>query len=183
MARRFTGRGRGSLPAPKRQIANDGLESGPSIATLTFLATTNAVAGFSVGLLTAVPAATLVRTRGELVIKVLTSGNITNQIAGAFGMIVVSENAFGAGITALPTPLVDIENDWFVYEPFALQLEANNPPQDSIAAHRVVRFDSRGMRKLKDGDVLAMVIEANQTDATTGTVVRAAAHFRSQFKL
>ena len=186
MGRVVRGRGR-SLPAPKRQIANSGLPGGllvPAIATLTFGASTGPIkAAFSIGLSLTEAAATLVRTRGHLVVEMLTSGGVTNQVTGAVGMIVASQDAFSVGVTALPGPLSDIENDWFVYEPFALATESANPPVDSRVSHVMRQFDSRGMRKLKNGETLVMVIEGVQSDATTGTVIRAAAQYRVQVKL
>ena len=185
MARRFSGRGR-SLPAPKRQIANTGLDGsiGTSIGTITFGASVGPVkAPLSIGLTATFPAATLVRTRGALLVEMLVSGGATNEVTGAVGMIVVSSDALAVGITALPGPLSDIENDWFVYEPFALGTEAVNPPADSRVSHASFRFDSRGMRKMKFGESLVMVAEAVQSDATTGTVIRLATQFRNQFKL
>ncbi len=45
------------------------------------------------------------------------------------------------------------------------------------------QFDSRGQRKLKNGDALVAVIEGSQSDNTTGTVIRVGVNWRSQFKL
>ena len=185
MARRTVGR-RGGFQAPKRQIANDGLTGGlgTSIATIAFGASVGPVkGGFSIFLSMTEPALTLVRTRGALVIEMLTSGGVTNEVTGAVGMIVTSTDAAAAGIVSVPGPLSDIENDWFVYEPFALATESANPPADSRVSHAAFRFDSRGMRKLKFGEALVMVAEAVQLDATTGTVIRLASQFRIQSKL
>ena len=187
MGRVVRGRGRGGLPAPKRQIANETFGDGvvaPPIATNTFGAATANKAVFSFGLEMVPPALTLVRTRGLLVVKVLTSGGVTNQIAGAFGMIVVSADAFTVGgVTSLPGPLSDTANDWFVWVPISLAVEAVNPGGDFLLANLVIPFDSRGMRKLKSGDTLAPLVELTQSDATTGTVIRSAFSARMQFKL
>ena len=175
----------GAFQAPKRQIANDGADgSFAPIAIVSFGASigpTKAI--LSGGLVLLEPALTLVRTRGAFVLSMLASGGATNEVTGAFGMIVVSSDAFAVGVTAVPGPLTDIENDWVVYEPFALSSEATNPAADSQISNWKRQFDSRGMRKLKFGEVLAFVIEAVQSDATTGTVLRLAAHFRIQAKL
>ena len=183
MARGFTGRGRGSLPAPKRQIANDGIDLAGD-ATLTFLATSNATALGTVAQLTIPPAMTLVRTRGRLFVRVNSSGTINNIITGAIGMLVVSLEAFNAGILSVSTPLDDIERAWFVWEPFALQgrVAAASAGND-IGAYVSWPFDSRGQRKLKTNDVLALVVEANQVSAVTGTVLSVGYSFRQQFKL
>ena len=159
MARGFTSTRRG-FQAPKRQIANDGLDSEGSVV-LTFLATDSARAIGSLALVVTVPAATLVRTRGALAITTRASGTLNNPIAGAVGMMVVSQEAAVVGITAVPTPMDDIENDWFVYEPFAFVAKAaGTEPAGTLSSTVLRQFDSRGQRKLKDGDALVVVVEA-----------------------
>ena len=183
MGRRIVSR-RGGLQAPKRQIANDGIDDHNS-ATLTFLATAEAEASFEFGALVSIAATTLVRTRGMLSLQLTASGGALNQISGAFGMIVVSQAAFiTGGITALPVPMDDLENDWFVYVPFSL-MSVGSGTQDGASPGRFLNipFDSRGQRKLKDGDVMAPIIQAKQVNATTGTVILAGVAFRQQFKL
>ncbi len=183
MARRFTSSRRVGLQAPKRQIANDGIVLAPT-ATLTFLATSNAKAVFSSALALVIPAATLVRTRGMLHIQMLSNGTASNTVTGAVGLMVVSNESFVAGIASLRTPLEEIESAWYVYEPFAMQ-SVGTGTQDGGSPGRflTIPFDSRGQRKLKNADTLVAVIEANQTSATTGTVLKASLIWRSQFKL
>ncbi len=181
MARGFTRRG-GGLPAPKRQIANDGTDQ-ESGAELIFLATSLVAISNNVGFLLTVPAATVVRTRGVFRASVITAGSASTRISGAMGMIIVSENAFTAGIVSLPTPLTDTENDWFVWQPFVLHVDATDPSANDVFSDFVVQFDSRGMRKMKAGDVIAIVYEAAQSLAITGTKLDLSTIFRSQFKL
>ena len=180
MARRFAGRGR-SLPAPKRQIANDGVDASSAVSVAM-----GAVAQvkFSVGSFEVVePALTLVRTRGSLIIAITTSGSANNIINAAFGIIVVSNEAQAAGIASLPGPLSEIENDWVVYVPICMHadLVATNP--NDLGAVARLDFDSRGMRKMKLGETLAFVLEVAQGNATTGTQIDFATQIRNQFKL
>ena len=175
-------RSRGSM-APKRQIANDGL-SQFSGTQITFGVANQITAANNGGFGIVVPAATLVRTRGCLRVSVVTSGIAGGRIMGAMGMIVVSTEAFTVGgLGSLPTPLDDIENDWFVYQPFCLHTDATDPSANDVYSDFLVNFDSRGQRKLKTGDLLAIVYEAAQSHSTTGTVLDATVMFRSQFKL
>ena len=59
---------------------------------------------------------TVVRTRGLLTIW-------SDQVAvaespqGIFGMIVVKDTAAQIGSTALPDPLNEVDDDWYVYQP------------------------------------------------------------------
>ena len=181
MARRqFSGRGR--VPAPKRQIANDGLNTCSNL-TATFGAAT-LLKGLLSGFLVAEEAAlTLVRTRGMITMGILTSGAANNVITGAYGQIVVSTDAIGVGITAVPGPLTDIENDWYVWVPFALRADTIAEAPVNITSNMAINYDSRGQRKLKNGEALISVIEMCQSDGTTGMVVQFVDSFRNQSKL
>jgi len=177
------GGGRFQSSAPKRQIANDGIE-GENQATLTFLATNVASTVMTLALLLVVPAATLVRTRGHVTFRLRASGAINNSISGAFGMFVTTIEAFNAGIASLPLPLDDIENDWFVWEPFTFWSSAAGGEGAGAYGRSIERtFDSRGQRKLKAGDVLVGIVEGVQISATTGTIVDVNHQTRHQFKL
>jgi len=181
MGRSF--RGRSGLPAPKRQIGNDGL-SGTGFVTMTVGASTLGNVGFNTFLLVTAIALTLVRTRGEFFARLRDSGGADNLITGAYGQIVVSENAANVGITAVPVPLTDIENDWFVWVPFTLHADAAvGQPLDSPSAIVRIPFDSRGQRKLKQGEALVSIVEIAQSDATTGTIIDFVHSFRNQSKL
>ena len=170
------------LQAPRRQIANDGLGAvGQGI--LTFGATSTASAIGDLAFLISVPAATLVRTRGAISVHAQAVGAVEDNILVAYGIIVVSENAVNVGLTAVPDPLVDIENDWFVYGTFAMSAVSTNPAAISILMNQTHQFDSRGQRKLKLGDALALVVSASQDISTTGTVLRFSYGWRQQFKL
>ena len=177
MARSFRGHGRGSLPAPKRQIANDSLEAEIDGAT-TVVGTTKAAYSFGLGLTS--PAATLVRTRGQLIVRVVTPAAGENMVRGAFGMIVVSSDAFAIGVTALPGPLSDSGNDWFLWVPFALAFASTLTNHNSQYVAQI-NFDSRGMRKLKIGETLAPVLEF--VSDVAGSTIDSCFSLRLQVKL
>ena len=138
----------------------------------------------SVGFALIIPAATLVRTRGALSVRVTNSGTADNGFAMVFGMYVCTVDAFNVGITALQKPLTAIENDWYVYEPFAFSTSlVGTQNTNALSSQEIRQFDSRGQRKLKAGDVLVAVIEGHQVSATTGSVIDVTCMWRSQFKL
>ena len=178
MARRFASRG--AIQAPKRQIANEALDG---FATLTFGASTTNKALGSFGFVLLVPAATLVRTRGLFTAFVLSNGTIDSIIQITMGLTVVSSDAFNIGLTALPGPISDSERMWQVWQPAAVIAQAVAPNQEAFGIAQSQPVDSRGMRKMKAGDVLAAVFEGEQLAATTGTIVRVAYTLRMQFKL
>ncbi len=172
---------RSGIKPPQRQIANSGIFG---IADIAFGANLQVAVGGTIGGVVAEAAETLVRTRGEVFARVDNSGSADNQIHGAMGMIVVSQDAFDVGITALPTPLADVGNDWFVYVSMAMHANGAGGATDvSIGANARFPFDSRGMRKLKSGEVLAVVFEFAQSDATTGTIMDMSYVMRFQSKL
>jgi len=175
---RFGGRGgRGGLPAPKRQIANDGFED--LVNSLTTVVGTAKVAAVS-SFLIVEAAATIVRTRGELMLTT-TTAQPGAHIRGAFGMIVASSDAATVGVTALPGPLSDIENDWFVWQPVNLFHQSATENEASRGQNFRYPFDSRGMRKVKAGEVLVLMMELASDVA--GSVILAEYAFRVQAKL
>ena len=180
MARRFTS-SRGRSSAPQRQIGNDGFSG---FATLNFGASTVATGIGSIGLALVVPAATLVRTRGLYSLAVVASGTINQLIRCVMGVHVVSLEAFNAGLASLPTPLQDIERPWVVWQANSIYADVTGGASaNAYGSARLASLDSRGMRKMKVNEVLAVTFEAEQLSATTGTTVVVSYDLRLQFKL
>ena len=180
MARGFRST-RGSLQAPKRQIGNENIGGN---GVLTFGASPLATAAGSVGLQLVAPAATLVRSRGRFGVAVTVSGANTNLITGVFGMIIVSAEAFAAGLASLSTPLDDSDRAWVVWQSWSVYADGGALGESAGGAvFREYEVDSRGMRKMKAGDTLAFTVEANQDTSTTGTLVSFSYQLRFQFKL
>lgn len=82
---------------------------------------------------------------------------------GAFGMMVVTESALAIGVTAIPDPTVQPDNDgWHVYQPWAAGGEASTNAGFPVAEYT---FDSRAQRKVEEGSTLvAMIANANTDD-------------------
>ena len=169
----FSGRSRGV----RRQVENfaiDGEMDGVGLLAATFV---KSVGSFGVAILE--DPETLVRTRGQFSVNISVAAAARANIQGAFGMYVVTADAFAIGVTALPGPLTDSRNDWFVWMPFTLHVLAALD-EAALGQHVRVDFDSRGMRKLKDGDVLAVMVEAITDVAAPSIDVNYS--FRQQFK-
>ncbi len=98
---------------------------------------------------------------------------------GACGLIHVNSDAFAVGLAALPGPLTDSFNDWYMWAPFTLGFDNVLTEFDSkyIAT---VDFDSRGMRKVKPGDNAVFMLEAESDIA--GDSIDVAYSFREQAK-
>ncbi len=86
------------------------------------------------------------------------------DIFGAIGMAVVSDQASAAGIASLPTPITESESDlWYLWKAFGLVSEL------SVAGgvnSMTFEFDSKAQRKVGDGEDLVTVVENGS--ATTG---------------
>ena len=169
----FSGRARGV----RRQIENFAIDG--DLDGMVLLAATFVKGAGSFGVAILEDPETLVRTRGQFQVSISVAAASRANIQGAFGIYVVTADAFAIGITALPGPLSDSRNDWVVWAPFTMHVLAALD-EAAVQQHVRVDFDSRGMRKLKDGDVLAVVIEATTDVAAPAIDVGYA--FRQQFK-
>ena len=100
------------------------------------------------------------------------------EIVGALGMMVVSDDALGAGIGALPSPLIEQNsNEWFVWQPFHLYVEFGTAVGiDMLQVDTIV--DSKAQRKF-DGPNRAIVVMVE----TQAAACRLAFSFRMLVKL
>jgi len=110
---------------------------------------------------------TLIRTRGMLTTQVSVVPNLSagNFFSYAVGICIVSENAFGVGITAVPTPLTDIAWDgwlWYHTGIGGIIPGAGNPTADEPVA---IEIDSKAMRKIKQTDIQIAVLEVVEIGA------------------
>ena len=100
---------------------------------------------------------TILRTVGHMSVTSDQAGAVEQQI-GAFGMILVSDTAFAIGITAMPKPIADQDNDgWFVYQSFSQQGDASV----TSSLPRTYEFDSKAKRIVQLGGVTMAVILTN----------------------
>ena len=177
MARgRSFGGARGVKP-PQRQISNMS-NQGEVDGLTTVIGIVKALGTF--GLSTAVGAATIVRTRGSLLVRVAAAAAGDTTLRGAMGIIQVSADAFAAGVASVPGPLSDSLDDWYVWVPFTLAFDDITTEFDSAYFDRVA-FDSRGMRKTKFGEVSAVVFEVDCDRA--GSSIDISYVYREQIKL
>ena len=83
----------------------------------------------------------------------------SEQYIGAVGMCVVSEQASAIGVTAVPTPIIDLGSEyWFLHQMYmgSCNLQAagiinDNPDRLSV--------DSKAMRKVNESEDLLIVAE------------------------
>ncbi len=104
-------------------------------------------------------AETVRRTRGVLTVTSDVAA-IGEFVSGALGAMVVTDTAVAVGITALPDPVTDKDDDgWMLWVPFQGIVQgvagttwANLPP------YLTVDFDSKAMRKVEEGFGVVYVV-------------------------
>ncbi len=114
---------------------------------------------------------TVVRTRGYLHIASDQIANIENQAIG-YGVIVVSEQASGAGVASVPTPISEPQSDWHVFESLASRFVISSAVGIDAAAGVGKEFDSKAMRKVDLGEDLITVLEVPDTGFSESVVIR-----------
>ncbi len=102
---------------------------------------------------------TITRTVGMLFIASDQTA-ATERPFGALGMFVPSEKAATTGTTALIDPITEEDSDqWFMYTQWGVKADTvSGAPQE------IFKFDSRGQRKVEDGQDVAVMI-ANAASA------------------
>ncbi len=106
------------------------------------------------------PKPTIVRTRGEVTVRPATGVFADIEVTGAFGLAVVSDQAFAAGAASVPAPFSEASWDgWFVWRSFSFALEAG----DATGLTRVSfeqEVDSKAMRKVTENETIILVAES-----------------------
>ncbi len=153
---------RGSFPvrAARRQSS---WEEGPGGGGVTSR-TSSGVAIIGAGLTFLADGDTLVRLRGNLVLRNASGAGATDSFVGAFAIGITTASAFAIGVTAVPTPLTEQDWDgwiyWVQYSVFGADLSAP-------AAIQRETIDTRAMRKLRQDDVIYGAVEDVETGAMT----------------
>ena len=95
-------------------------------------------------------------------IKISSDQVSTNELQiGAFGVALVSETAAALGITAVPDPVTDADDDiWFVYQSFAQQFQFLDATGASLAGNFGAWYpiDSKAKRVVHGGMIGAIVV-------------------------
>ncbi len=85
----------------------------------------------------------------------------TEAQIGAFGMIVVSNNAFAAGAVSIPGPVADAGDDgWFVSVPFANTFQFITGSGFNPSGQTQRYFDFKSKRKVQEGEQIALMVES-----------------------
>jgi len=119
---------------------------------------------------------TIVRTRGLLSVRP-TAFSADLDVSGAFGIAIVSDQAFAAGAASVPGPFTDQDWDgWFVWMPMLYRYEFGDLTGQALISKELV-IDSKAMRKVGANETVVVVFEAQ------AGAVSVASHFRMLVKL
>ncbi len=97
---------------------------------------------------------------------------------GRFGGIVVKDTAVLIGSTAVPDPFVEVDDDWYIYQPFQniemvrVENAAGNWRPVSQVPYDI---DSKAMRKVDNGENIAFMVR--NSNATWGLNIAIAGRF------
>ena len=109
--------------------------------------------------------ATIIRTRGTLWIAT-DQFAATEQPLGAMGMAVVTDQAAGIGVTAVPTPITDSPSDeFFLWLPWFADVRDMGTGTVQFNTFSRFDFDSKAMRKVTDGTTAVVVLENSSSAA------------------
>ena len=116
---------------------------------------------------------TVVRTRGVLS---LTTDQVaaTESYHAALGFAVVSDEALAVGITAVPTPMSEADSDlFFVYEAIIGRMLFSTSAGFDSGSGFSREFDSKAMRKVEDGQDIAITVEGDTSPFLGATIMKA----------
>ena len=102
---------------------------------------------------------TILRTVGRLAVSTDNPVGDEEQI-GAFGMILVSDAAVAVGVTAIPGPITDGQDDgWFVYVPIVQRYHHETSVGFDPQFATGYDFDSKAKRVVEEGRQMAIMVE------------------------
>ncbi len=101
---------------------------------------------------------TIVRTRAVLHIESDQTA-ASELVKGAYGMIVVSDQAVAAGSASVPGPVSAPDAPFFTYEPFINSFILGTGVGFEEPGGTYITIDSKGMRKVGIGEDVAFIVE------------------------
>ena len=161
---------------PRRQTSWEiGSQTGVDGASISIVASSSVLGAG--GASAAEDGLTLVRTRGDLNVFITGVAASLNGFHGAFGIGIVNENAFAAGVGSVLTPITDESWDGWIYHryfgiftagPVAAATAAQQADQvNSNSAVVHVEVDSKAMRKLNVQDTIYCALEVVELGAAS----------------
>jgi len=115
--------------------------------------------------------ATVLRTRGELIVVAIPDAATDSDVLG-LGLIVVSAAALSVGGTSVPGPIADVSNDGWLWHRFVGLDAAGDTAVDASSNASVVRveIDAKAMRRMPQDWALVLMGELTSGDFAQVTV-------------
>ena len=110
--------------------------------------------GFSVG-----STFTIMRMFGEYTISATSAPTALDNCRIGVGIGIVSADAFALGETAAPDPSVEFGYPWLYWRDHPMFFAFTDPDSASASASVRVSYDVKGMRKIRQDQTLAHVIQ------------------------
>ena len=135
-----------------------GWEEGPGVnAQVQFTASSSAILGAGQEALE--DGLTIVRIRGSIELLLAAATAVGDGFLGAIGIGIVSTPAFAVGITAVPTPITEIEWEGWLYHRF-IQHRSSVATAGFVGANiQRIEIDTKAMRKISTQEVVFMAAE------------------------
>ncbi len=114
---------------------------------------------------------TIARMRGRALVKADLSVVPPAGISYAFGIALIEKNAFAIGATAVPGPLTSPEFGWIDYHTGNIHVEFDASDDLLGGGCWSETIDSKAMRKVVPGHVLAGVFETGASFDTNAMIV------------
>ncbi len=110
---------------------------------------------------------TVARIRGQIEVYLTAVTAAGDGYAGAFGIGIVTAAAFAVGVTAVPTPITEIEwEGWLWHQFFSLHV-GDKTAGDVDHSRLQIPVDTKAMRKIGSDEVVFLSWEATEEGTAT----------------
>ena len=116
-----------------------------------------------------VPNPTLIRIRGEFVVRLSAEAAAGSQTLLSMGLIIQSARAIAAGVGGMPVPFGGIASDWIWHRNVPLSSGAGGLNPADPGQNTRFEVDNKSMRKFDFNQGLVLVIQ-NSVITSTATV-------------
>ncbi len=121
-----------------------------------FFRTTQTTGGAVDSVAVADDTGTIVRSRG-FVRAVMDVGAAGDTIVGGFGLYIASDDQLAAGVTAFPSPILDLDADWMWHSFAVLRSEVGTQLDEKTTFSQLLTIDSKAMRKIRQNQQVVFV--------------------------
>ena len=156
------------FPRPGRTRRSVLWGQGPQEVDGAFTVSNTAI--WSAGITTALGEITVVRTRGHVQAILTAAGSPGDGYRGVHGIAVVSDQAFGIGLTAVPNPIDESDWDgWLWHSFFDIWLVMGTIADGANAFGAVSRIDidSKAMRKWGSNQTIMGITQVVESGVAT----------------